>query len=329
MHRRDLLGFAVRQRRPAAGHWIRIHRTAMACRFEIMLSGEEACHVQAAREALGEANRLEATLTVYRDTSDLMRLNRHAADAAVSIDQELFHLLSRCRALHTHTGGAFDITTTPLSRCWGFYYRQGRLPSLEAIREARDAVGMPEVELDSSARTVRFRRPGIELNLGSIGKGYAVQRIGAALRGQGVRHALVTAGSSSVLALGGRGRGWCIDLHSRQVAGGRLARLHLRNGALGTSGAGEQFVEIDGARYGHVIDPRTGWPASGVLSATVVTADAASADALATAFLVGGLDLAARYCNTHPGTLALVTPDDGSGRPRILGGYDGVGLEDA
>jgi thiamine biosynthesis lipoprotein ApbE len=122
------------------------------------------------------------------------------------------------------------------------------------------------------------------LNLGAIGKGFAVQAIGAALWRRGVRHALVSAGGSSVIALGGPDRGWRVD-----VMGGpqrqRLTGLRLRNAALGTSGAGEQFIEVNGTRYGHVIDPRTGWPASGVLSASVVTADAATADALATGVL--------------------------------------------
>ena len=104
----------------------------------------------------------------------------------------------------------------------------------------------------------------------------------------------------------------------------RLTGLRLRNAALGTSGAGEQFIEVNGSRYGHVIDPRTGWPAAGVLSASVVTADAATADALATAFFVGGLDLARKYCDSHPGTLALITPDDGSNRPLVVGRYMGA-----
>jgi len=316
----------------SADHWIRIYRRAMACRFEVTLSGEDARHVSAARDALDEADRLEAALTVFRDSSDLMRVNRRAAHEPVAVDEELFALLDRCRTLHAETEGAFDITSTPLSRCWGFIVREGRLPAADAIDAARAVVGIEHVSLEGaepSQRTVRFDRSGVELNLGSIGKGYAVQRIGRHLRAQGVRHALVSAASSSILALGGRGYGWCIDLHSRQIARGPLARLFLRNGAVGTSGAGEQFVEIDGTRYGHVLDPRTGWPASaGLLSASVVTRDAATADALATAFFVGGPDLARRYCDTHPDTLALLTPDDGSERPQIVGRYPGALVED-
>ena len=108
--------------------------------------------------------------------------------------------------------------------------------------------------------------PGVELNLGAIGKGYALDRASVGLRRAAVEHALLSAGRSSLLAMGGRGDGWRIDLVSPLVAGHAIAGLWLRNAALGTSGAGEQFVIADGRRYGHVIDPRTGWPANGVVT---------------------------------------------------------------
>jgi FAD:protein FMN transferase len=309
------------------GHWIRIHRAAMACRFEVLLDGADETHAAAAREALDEADRLEAALSVFRETSELSRLNHTAAQGPVVVDANLFALLARCRELHARTAGAFDITSTPLSRCWGFLRREGRLPSSEAIAAARAMVGMPGVVFDEAARTVRFAHPGLELNLGSIGKGYALDRMAALMRGRGVAHALLSAGGSGAVALGGRGAGWTVDIRSRQVASGKLARLRLRDGALATSGAGEQFFEVDGKRYGHVIDPRTGWPAAGVLSVSVVTAEGALSDALSTAFLVGGLDVARPYCASHPQTLALVTPDDGTSRPVVLGAFAGARVE--
>jgi len=311
------------------GHWIRIHRAAMACRFEVLLDGADEAHVPAAREALDEADRLEAALSVFRETSELSRVNRTAAEMPAPVDADLFALLTLCRELHTRTAGAFDITSTPLSRCWGFLRREGRLPTREAIEAARACVGMSAVLFDDDSRTVRFRRPGMELNLGSIGKGYALDRMAALMRARGAAHALISAGGSSAVALGGRGAGWTVDLRSRQVAGGRLARLRLRDGALATSGAGEQFFEVDGRRYGHVIDPRSGWPASGVLSVSVVTAEGALSDALSTAFLVGGLDVARRYCASYPQTLALLTPEGGRMRPIVLGTFAGARMEEA
>lgn len=433
----------------AANHWLRIYRGAMACRFEVTLSGEEAPRIATVRAALREADRLEAALTVFRESSDLMRVNRSAANEPAPVDDELFALLHRCRTLHAETEGAFDITSTPLSRCWGFLRRDARPPSASALADARSLVGMHLVDLRRSApppaitsrvaiegepaqdgpaenvaaprsssherthgaaaltapprdaashgepkpateistesttepiHTVRFARPGIELNLGSIGKGYAVQRIGDRLRARGLRQALVSAGGSSVLAIGGAGDGWPIHLrapacaatrsddrvhraggesgasavvpddvaddHDRPsgldpspAAGARASsvadpdepfvRVWLRDGALATSGAGEQFVEVDGRRYGHVIDPRTGWPADELLSATVITRDAADADALSTAFLVGGLDLARRYVDAHPGTLAILTEAADPRRPHVIGHYAGARVEPA
>jgi thiamine biosynthesis lipoprotein len=322
------LGFGEGDREPEDGYWIRVHRRAMACRFEVTLSDEDAHHVGAAREALDAIDAIESVLTVFRDTSALVELNRRAEHETVVVDQDLFDLLRLCRQIHEQTEGAYDPTSTPLSRCWGFLHRTPRLPAEAEITEALARVGLRGMSLDEATRGVRFTRPGLELNLGAIGKGYALDRVGALLRQRGVAHALLSGGSSSVLAVGGRDKGFSVDLRPRQALR-RQARLRLRDAALGTSGAGEQFLEVEGKRYGHVLDPRTGWPSSGVLSATVIAAQAAVADALSTAFLVGGPDLASRYCSQHPDTLALITLDDGSDRPRIFGACAGAVVEEA
>ena len=141
-----------------------------------------------------------------------------------------------------------------------------------------------------------------------------------------IGYALVSAGGSSVLAVGGDKGGWTVDLTSPQLVS-RIARVQLRDAALGTSGAGEQYIVADGVRHGHVFDPRTGRPARGVLSASVVARDAETADALSTAFLVGGVDLARRYCQRHPQILALITVDD-SATTHVFGSCNGARLED-
>jgi FAD:protein FMN transferase len=295
----------------------------MACQFEITLDSADAGFVPAAQAALNQIDQIESHLTVFRQTSAIVDINRRAAKEAVSVDPALFDLLRRCQRLSRATGGAFDITSTALSRCWGFLRREGRVPSQDAIDAARRAVGMDHVELDAVDSTVRFRENGVELNLGAVGKGYALDRVAVTLRDAGTRHALMSAGRSSLLAIGGRGRGWSIDLIA--IACDRaLARVWLRDAALGTSGSGEQFVMADDRRYGHVLDPRTGWPAQGVLSATVVCVSAADADALSTAFLVGGPELAQRYCDEHADVLALITPDDSSGRTFKIGSHRGA-----
>jgi thiamine biosynthesis lipoprotein len=324
--RRNFLSFDFGDRQGDAGHWVRVHRVAMACRFEVLLASDDAGDMAAAREALDEADEIESELTVFRDTSAVSAVNRGAAQAAVPVSAALFSLIARSGELQESTGGAFDVTCTPLSRCWGFLQREGRLPTEAEIGTARSVVGMPHVRLDAKTTSVTFAKEGVELNFGAIGKGYALDRMGGLLRARGATRALLSAGASSVLAVGGRGRGWPVDLRPR-LASRRVGRLWLKNAAVGTSGAGEQYVEVEGRRYGHVIDPRSGQPAEGVLGASVVTRDAATADALSTAFLIGGPELAQKYCETHEDTMAVLVLDDHLERTEVFGRCSGATLE--
>ena len=294
----------------------------MACLFEVTLGSEEAGFVKEARAALDQVDALESVLSVFRETSELQRVNRQASSAPVEVSAGLMALLVLCRDLHAATGGAFDPTSTPLSRAWGFLARQGRRPSPEEIKASLAGVGMEHVTLDEEGRTVSFTSPGVELNLGSVGKGWSLDQIAKSLRDRGLRRALVNAGGSSFL-------GWGRDewLVSLRPGGAPLASLRLHRAALGTSSAGEQHFEVEGRRFGHVIDPRTGWPAAGVRSATVVSDDAARADALATAFLVGGGTLARAYCGEHPGTVALLVEEDEPRTIVVYGSRNGVGLD--
>jgi len=324
--RRNFLSFDFGDRARDPDHWVRIHRIAMACRFEVMLSSDDARDMAAARSALDEADDIESVLTIFREASVVSDLNRRAAREDVTVGADLFALLERSAELHARTGGAFDVTSTPFSRCWGVRKREGRLPTDREIADACAIVGMGHVHLDAAARSVRFARTGVEVNFGAIGKGYALDRMGALLHGRGARRALLSAGYSSVLALGGKGRGWPVDLRPR-LASRRVGRLWIRNGAVGTSGAGEQLIEIDGQRHGHAIDPRTGRPSDGVLGASVVTDDAASAAALSTAFLIGGPELAQRYCDAYADVLAVLVLDDPGERTEVFGRYNGATLE--
>jgi len=149
------------------------------------------------------------------------------------------------------------------------------------------------------------------------------------LRRQGVGHALLSAGGSSILAVGNDGGGWPVDVRPRLLNGRRIARLRLDSAAMATSGAGEQHVVVEGRRYGHVLDPRTGWPAEGVLSATVVTRDAASADALSTAMLIAGPPLAERCVSARADTMVLLTLESSPEDTIVFGGCSGATIEEA
>jgi thiamine biosynthesis lipoprotein len=233
------------------------------------------------------------------------------------VESGLFALLETALRLHAETDGALDLTATPLWEAWGFARRQGAVPDAERLRQALALVGSRWIELDAEHRTIRFRKPGVRLSLGSIGKGHALDACGARLRAAGIDDFLLHGGNSSVLAAGcprsGRGTsapalaaGWEVGIVHPLRPNRRLGTLLLTGRALGTSGAWAQSFVHEGRRYGHILDPRTGQPADGVLSATALAPTAAEADALATAFFVLGPDGAADYCERHPGIAAVL-----------------------
>ncbi len=300
----------------------------MACRFEVTVPVWHQAAVQTARKALDEVDRLEQQLSVFREESEISYLNRNAANASVTLESSLFQLLCECHQLWVQTEGAFDITAGPLTRCWGFLRREGKLPHPDELKRAKEVVGSDRLLFDPEARSVRFKSTGVEINLGSIGKGYALDRVTASITSQ-LPTALLNAGASSMRAIGGGelgGRGWPVGLRHPRNKNRRLARLRIRNCALSTSGSEEQFFEHGGKRYGHIIDPRTGWPAGTVTSVTVVAQSAAISDALATAFYVGGRELAERYCCNHPNVLAIMLETD-SETPVVIGANRGCVVE--
>ena len=280
----------------------------------------EAAAVSVANSVLDLTARLEQQLTVFRASSEVSYINRNAAFQPIRADQSLWELVSRCRELYCETDGAFDVTSAPLSRCWGFLRRQGRIPDANEIDEALSLVGSDKLLLDHQKRTIRFERPGVELNFGSVGKGYALDRMSEVIRGR-AQAALLSAGSSSVLAIGAGDRthsGWTVGIRHPSHKEKRIAVLRLRDCAMSTSGSEEQFFEHDGKRYGHIIDPRSGRPSEGVASATAIASSAALTDALATAFYVGGLGLAERYCSSHAGVTAIIL-ESGATQAVVLG----------
>lgn len=297
---------------------IQVGRQAMACEFEVLLNaGQYPGGEDAALEALDVVDTLEAQLSIYRETSELSRVNRLAASEPVSVEPRLFELLERCAAWHRDTRGAFDVAVGALLRTWGFVRRQGRIPSADDLAAARERSGMDHVRLDAANQTVSFARPGIELNLGAVGKGYALDRASEKLANRMIDDFLIHGGQSSILASGSRSgepSGWRVAIRHPLRPERALAECRLRDQALGTSGSGVQHFHHGGKRFGHLLDPRSGQPAEACLSASVIAPTAAEADALSTAFYVLGVDAARDYCQSHPEIGAiLVAPGARSG----------------
>jgi thiamine biosynthesis lipoprotein len=293
----------------------------MATTFELLLPFGTPGAQGAAETALDEIDRLEAQLTVYRDTSEVSRLNRAAPHAPIPVEEGLFDLLLTAARITADTEGAFDATAGALIKAWGFYRGPRRVPSDAERAAALERVGMRHVVLDPERRSVHYMRPGLELNLGAIGKGYALDRAANLLRQRwNLSGALLHGGHSSVYAIGtepGEERGWAVGL-SHPWRPERIALLRLRDRALGTSSATFRHLEHQGRKLGHVLDPRSGWPAEGIALASAVAPTAAEADALATAFYILGVDPTSAYCDAHPEVGAVLLPE-GESEPVVVG----------
>ncbi len=262
----------------------------MATRFEIVLHGKNPHALRAAgEEALDEIDRLEAQLSLYRPGSEIARLNREAQERAIRVTPSLFKILEHARDLTAETNGAFDITVAPLVRCWGFMNGTGAMPDLAAIEEARGRIGMHLIEFDAQHLTIRFTRPGVMLDLGAIGKGYAVERAVELLRETGISSALLHGGTSTAYALGRQPDGlpWKIAITrpDNEPSDHPLTFVELENESLSVSAVWGRAFRIEEKTYGHIIDPRTGAPAESALLSAVVLPSATESDALSTALL--------------------------------------------
>ncbi len=243
--------------------------------------------------AFGEVQRIDDFLSNYKPDSELSRINREAHDRAVTISTEMSDVLEACKRYHKLSDGAFDITVGALVESWGFFRGNGKMPNRWSIWLAQRKVGSQYLEIDRASQTVRLLRDGLSLDPGGIGKGYAVDRAAAVLREYDIEQALISAGTSSIYALGtppGGAGGWPVKIRDPGDGSRSVAEVRLSNSSLSTSGSDEKFFEIDGKRYSHIIDPRTGRPAEGMRSASVISSRTIDSEAWATAIFVNGAE---------------------------------------
>lgn len=236
---------------------------------------------KAARAAFRRVTDLNAIMSDYVASSELMRLCARAGGPSVKVSDELFFVLSRARKVSEESDGAFDVTVGPLVRLWRIARKTRRLPDAEKLQAARALVGYKLVELDEKTRTVRLLKPGMQLDLGGIGKGYAADEMLKVLADHGLKHALIAAGGDITVGEAPPGRdGWVVAIAPVEASKEGPRYLTLVRASVSTSGDAEQFVEIDGKRYSHIVDPRTGVGLIGRQSATVVAPDGITADSL-------------------------------------------------
>ncbi len=283
----------------------RFSHEAMATTYEVMVIHEDEQYArQAAGAAFDEVDRLEGELSRFIENSDISGINSLPVNRSMQLGLDSFECLRISAAIHAQTGGAFDITIGSLFKCWRNKDGTLREPSAEELDFARKRTGTHLLQLDEVSHTVQLLAAPVLVDLGGVGKGYAVDRMAELLREWSIDIALISGGYSSVLALDAPPgmEGWPLTLSNPDNHNQILARPRLRNCAL--SGSGVQ-------KGRHIIDPRTGRPVKGKRAAWSSAPDAATADALSTAFMIMSQDEIERYCSEHPDALAMIIIENG------------------
>ena len=272
---------------------------AMGSTYTVELYGYDRVKMEAAADAaLEEARRLDELLSNYKPESEWSQVNRLAAERPLRISPELFQLLSACVEYSRRSEGAFDISVGPLMKVWGFYKGTGHLPHRAEVAAAMAKVGYRHIHLDAAAGTVWFDRPGVELDPGGIGKGYAVDRMVDILKQDGVTTALVAGSGSSIYGLGappGQPQGWPVEIKDPWDTRKTVAQVFLKDMSMSTSGSYEKFFRAEGRIYAHIMDPRTGFPAQGSVAVSVVTPRTIDSEAWAKPYFVNGRQWAAKH----------------------------------
>ena len=267
---------------------------------------------QAIAAGFAEAERLEHILSDYDPESELSRLSAAApTPEPVSVSDDLWATLARANEIRELSDGAFDIAVGPLTTLWRQSRRSGHLPRPEKLAAALAAVGQDAVVLDRKARTVSLTRPGMRLDPGGFGLGYAADRVLTVLAGRGIASGMVDASGDVAVSAAPPGTdGWRIEV--APMPGDRAGQVVvLENAAITTSGDARQFVEIEGRRWSHIVDPRTGLGVDGPAAVTVIAPDCTTADAVATAASVLGHERGPAMIARFPGVSARFVWRDG------------------
>lgn len=292
-----------------------VHRFAhhaMATTFEIIIQHEDKVYArQAADAAFNEVDRIENELSRYVENSDVARINILPARQPLLIGIETFECLKLSAQVHADTDGAFDVTVGLLLDCWRDKNKKPRTPSPEELAWARERTGMSLLHLDEDRYTVELEVSPIRVDLGGVGKGYAVDQMAALLRDWSIERALIHGGFSSVLALDApqETAGWPVTLSHPRDRSRTLARLNLSNASVSGSGL---------EKGGHIIDPRIARPIEGKIAAWSLTTDAATGDALSTAFMILTVEEVQAYCTRRPDVAGLLIVPNAESGERIV-----------
>ena len=316
----------VRTAVPAGGSTLRLTCRAMACDFSVILNPGCTEYIESAGQALEVVPAIEDWMSPYRESSDLSLVNRSSPDQPMPLRDEFLRFLELAETLFRQTGGGFDPATGALTQLWRTCRRESRIPTESEIAERLPRSGFQHVRITRDPPAVTLLKEGVWLDPGAFGKGFALDEAVGWLRAQASspQDFLMHGGHSSLIAQGGHNShaGWPVGLGNPLFTEKRLATILLKNQAMGTSGSNIQFFRFQGRRYGHILNPFSGWPVEGILSVTVLAPSAAVADGLSTAFFAMGAEKAVECCRQMADIGLILIPQPERGvrlKPVIIG----------
>jgi FAD:protein FMN transferase len=296
-------------------------RVSMACTYSISVYGKNGTDFKSIVDAgFDEVDRIDRLMSHYKSDSPLSKINREAAQHPVKVEPELFNFLNECLQYSKDSEGAFDITVAALMKAWGFFRGEGRMPTTAELQKTKKLIGYHHVILDRKNQTIKFDQAGVELDLGGIAKGYAVDRVVALLKNSGIECALISAGGSTIYGLGSPPEkdAWSIEIQDPLDVRKTAMTVKLKNQVLSISGSSEKFFEVKGKRYSHIMDPRTGQPVMNILSVAVITDSGTKGDALDNIFYVQGVRKAKTMRKKYPATEIFFFVPDGRSSWKML-----------
>ncbi|EAQ48140.1 MULTISPECIES: FAD:protein FMN transferase [Leeuwenhoekiella] len=286
----------------------------MGSRFDITVVADNEAQGEAYIDwAVGEITRIEKLISSWDPNSQTSAINANAGKKPVKVDRELIELIQRAIAISKLTDGAFDISYASMDKIWKFDGSMTAMPDAQTITNSVEKVGFQNIVIDSEASTVFLKKEGMKIGFGAIGKGYAADKAKQLLIEKGVSAGIINAsGDMNTWGKQTNGNPWKVAITNPLDKNKVFALLPIVNSAVVTSGDYEKYVTFNGTRYAHIIDPRTGYPATGIISATVFAPKAELADALATSVFVIGIEVGLNRINQLPGIECIIVDDQGN-----------------
>lgn len=285
----------------------------MGGRFEISLVAKDSLQAEKSiDEVIAEISRIEYLISDWKPETQISQVNRNAGIAPVRVDPEVFELCKSALYLSKITNGAFDISFAAMDRIWKFDGSMTEMPSSEAIKKSVEKVGYQNIILDSINSSIFLKNKGMKIGFGALGEGYATDRCRKLMIEKGIKAGLINAtGDISCWGTQASGKTWKIGITNPKHTDKLLAVVPIETGAVTTSGSYEKYVVFEGKRYSHIINPKTGYPVSGLCSVSVFGPDAQTANGLSTSLMVLGKDAGLSLLEQFPHYSALLITDSG------------------